>query len=696
MNTLQIIKALIVGAMILVGFGMAGHTVYWLLRYVKMGKKEARFDSIGERMRKFLVFVVGQRRVIFEFPGVLHAFIFWGFLILQVETVEYMIRGFAPHFHWSLIIGDSAYNGVLFLQDIFGVLILIAISIAAVRRYLLRPTHAVISMDAAVILALIGGLMVTKFFANGAEIALGNFAHDTSWTPVATFFSNLLAEGPRSSTSSGMSAFYHVNYFIHIGIVVFFANWIPRGKHLHLIGAMPNVFFQNFGNKMSALPAVDMDEASEKMMDEEAAETFYLGAKEVEDLTWKQLLDTYACTECGRCEAYCPAFNTGKALNPMMVIHNIKDALKEKGKVVLREGKAPEECELKPVNGGFVTPDELWACTTCGACVANCPVFIEHVNSIVDMRRYLAFNAEVPQELANTYRNIEQASNPWGMSNSRRGDWANTMEIPTLKALGRAPDVLFYVGCAGSFDDRQKRVSTAFAEILIEAGIDFAILGREEKCCGDTARRSGNEYLYWSLATENIETFKKYGVTKIVTTCPHGYNIIKNEYPQLGGHFEVMHHTEFIQELIELNKLSFKPGSHETITYHDSCYLGRWNQVYEAPRAVLSAIPGTQLVEMEKSHRTSMCCGAGGGRMWMEEDAGKRVNVERADQAIATACSTLAIACPFCMTMLDDGLKHRAKEEQIDALDIAEIVAKRMIKTKSQESSSSQSSEKAA
>lgn len=650
---------------VLIAFGLAATTVFWLLRYVATGSGKPELNNVAERIRGFMVYVVGQRRVINEPTGVLHLFIFWGFVILQLETLEYMVRGFFYNFHMSLLVGDTLYNFLLFLQDMAGVLVLTALMLAAVRRYVVRPRNVMHSNDALIIILSISALMVTKFLANGAEIVLAGstLAHSPEWTPVATWVGAKL-EGFGLATA-GM---YHSNYILHLLIVAFLANYIPFGKHLHLIGAMPNVFFRKL-EPSGALYPIDMED--------ENIESY--GAAKIEDLSWKQLLDTYACTECGRCEKYCPAYNTGKALNPMMIIHKVKDHLREKGEAVLRKKSVGEDHEWPILAGGIISKEELMACTTCGACVANCPVFIEHVDTIVDMRRYLALmDADFTPEVSRTFKNMENNSNPWGISSSYRGDWTDGLDIPMLSELSSPPEYLFWVGCAGSFDDRQKKVSQAFAKILKAANVSFAILGSEEGCTGDPARRIGNEYLYWMLATQNIETLNTYGVRKIITTCPHCFHTIGKEYPQLGGNYEVVHHTEFLSRLIDENRLQIKPTVKTRITYHDSCYIGRWNNSYDAPRHILNAIPGVEVQEMELNKAQSFCCGAGGGRMWMEEHEGKRVNIERTDQALATNPEAIAVACPFCLTMFDDGLKNRGAEN-IPLRDLAEIVAENLI-----------------
>ncbi len=434
----------LIALLVFVGFGFAARTVYWLLRYVAWGKGELTVNDVPRRIKDFLTYVIGQRRVIAEPAGMVHLFIFWGFLILQIETIEYMIRAVSFEFHFSALIGLGPYNIALFFQDIFGGLVLLAIGIGAVRRFIVKPKHTVVSADAAVIMVLIGSLMITKFLANGAEIAYmpaQTLGHDPAFTPIA-FATSQVIEGIGAG-QNGQFWLYHANYWVHLAVVVFFANYIPFGKHLHLIGAMPNIFFMKHGPK-GALNPIDMEDPN--------IESF--GAGEVEELSWKQLLDTYACTECGRCEHYCPAFNTGKPLNPMMIIHKIKDTLREKGEIVVRNKEELPE-DYPKLTGEVITKEELWACTTCGACVENCPVFIEHVDSIVDMRRHLALmEADFSPEVSRTFRNMEKNSNPWGISSSYRGDWAEGLDIPLMSELSEPPEYLFWIGCAGSFDDR--------------------------------------------------------------------------------------------------------------------------------------------------------------------------------------------------------------------------------------------------
>ena len=665
---MDFLRPLIVAIAFGVGFYFAGQTVYWLFRYLTLGMtdKRTRLDDLNPRLIGFAQLVGGQTRVIREYAGMLHFFVFWGFLMLQVETFEYMIRGFFPTFTFGQIIGLTAYNGLLLAQDVAGLLVLAAVTLLGIRRFIVRPAHSIQTSDAAVILAGIGGLMVTKFLFHGAEIATTPVADiaerwDTSFTPVASFVATLFGGPATQQPSGGLHLFGQSMYFGHLAIVVFFANYIPLGKHLHLLGAMPNVFFRKL-EPNGALYPIDLEN--------ENAE--YFGASKLEDLSWKQLLDTYACTECARCEHYCPAFNTGKELNPMQIIHKLKDHIKEKGRIVLQEGKKDHEFPL--LAGGIISKEELMACTTCGACVANCPVNIEHVDTIIDMRRYIVLTeSDVSPEVSRTFKNMERSQNPWGVPNRTRAEWAEGLDIPLMSELETPPEYLFWVGCAGSFDDRQKKVTQAMAKILKRAGVSFAILGPEEQCTGDAARRIGNEYLYHAMATANVEILNTYKVTKIITTCPHCFHTIGKEYPQVGGHYEVIHHTKLLNDLIRERKVTLTANSHKKYVYHDSCYIGRWNDDYSNPRQALAQVPGAEIKEMEWKERKALCCGAGGGRMWMEEHTGKRVNVHRSDMAIAAGGDAVVVNCPFCMTMISDGLK--ARDNEMLTVDLAEVVA---------------------
>jgi len=653
------------------GFGVAGYFLFWLLRYVAAGREDGRasLDNLRPRVGGFVTYVLGQARTIREFGGWLHFFIFWSFVVLQAETIEFVVKAFVPSFRWSQVFGQSVYNGIIFVQDTMTFLLLIVIVAAIIRRFVVRPEHTTQTLDGAIILGLEMALIMTRFIAHGAELAAAHGPSEIGWDPVWSPFSSGFAwlfGGPLSDPGNHLfHGIYVVMYLMHLSVIVFFAYWISTGgKHLHLIGATTNVFFRKLEPKGSLYP-VDLED--------ETAESF--GAGRMEDLSWKQLLDTYACTECARCEHYCPAFNTGKELNPMMIIQKLKSHVKTKGAQVYRDGG---EDDFATLAGGIISREELMACTTCGACVANCPVFIEHVDTIVNMRRYLVLTeGDVDAEVARTFRNMENNANPWGVSNSRRGDWAEGLDIPLMSELDHTPEYLFWVGCAGSFDDRAKKVTMAMARILKAAGVDYAILGPEEKCTGDAARRIGNEYVYWTLAQGNVEVLNKYNVTKVITTCPHCFHTIGKEYPQLGGNYEVVHHTRLLNQLLKENRLRLSMTGSKSVAYHDSCYIGRWNGDYSPPRETLAQVPGIEIREMAWNQRKALCCGAGGGRMWMEEHQGKRVNIHRTDMAIETGADELVVNCPFCMTMLSDGVKQR--ESGMEAKDLAEVVAERLI-----------------
>ena len=670
---MDIFTAVAVALILIAGFGIAGYELFWKFRYVVAGRNDGRasFDQLGDRAAGFVKFVLGQARTIREFGGMLHFFIFWGFIVLQTATIELFIRGFFPEFRLGQLIGQGAYSGMLFVQDMFHVLVFLAVTAAIIRRFVIRPEHTTQTFDAAVILGLEIALVVTAYLAHGFEIAYmepSALGWDAGYTPVALAVASLFGGQPEVGANG--PEIYHllftVFYLLHIGVIAFFAYWISTGgKHIHLIGATSNVFFRKLDPK-GALYPIDLE-------DEDVE---YYGASKMEDLSWKQLLDAYACTECARCEHYCPAFNTGKELNPMMIVQKLKGHLKEKGERVYRKG---EEDDYAALAGGIISKEELFACTTCGACVENCPVFIEHVDTIIDMRRYLVLTeADMPAEWGRTFRSIENSSNPWGISSSKRADWAQGLDIPLMSELnGRVPEYLFFVGCAGSFDDRQKKVTQSMAKVLKAANVDFAILGPEEGCTGDAPRRAGNEYLYWMCATQNVELLNEYKITKIITTCPHCFHTIGKEYPQLGGNYEVVHHTQVLNELMRDGRVSLRNNGERRYAYHDSCYIGRWNDDYSNPREALGQVPGVEMVEMAWNKGQALCCGAGGARMWMEEHEGKRVNQARADMALETKPDGLVVNCPFCMTMLTDGLA--ARDANFTPMDLAEVVAESLV-----------------
>jgi Fe-S oxidoreductase len=493
---------------------------------------------------------------------------------------------------------------------------------------------------------------------------------------------------------------FRIFWFTHIIIFFSFLVYLPRSKHLHLMATPFNVFFSNYAPK-GALPLMENLEEREDY-----------GVSKPEQFTWKQLLDGYACTECGRCNTVCPATNTDKPLFPKEIILGVKEALFVESNQILGENtiwsrlgvagvKADETgvekaAHHEPMVGGIITNDALWACTTCRACMEICPVAIEHVPKIVDMRRHLVMEeSDFPTEVTSLFNNIERNSNPWEISNDKRAEWAAGLDIP-LMAENPDADVLYWVGCMGSFDERNKKVATAVAKILKAAHVNFAILGPEEWCTGDPARRIGNEYLWQMMAQQNIETLDGYGFNRssalnghassngngavakhrtVVTACPHCFNTIQNEYPQLGGDYEVIHHTTFINNLLENQSITLPEGfDKRKLTYHDPCYIGRYNDVYDEPRRVLNVLNSKGVTEMHRNRNKSFCCGGGGGRAWMEETIGERVNQTRVNEALETGASVLAAACPFCITMFDDGIKGVEAEEKMQTEDIAEIV----------------------
>jgi Fe-S oxidoreductase/nitrate reductase gamma subunit len=643
-----------------------------------MGKPEMRLDNMGERIKAVILEGLLQVKTWRDlYPGIMHGLIFFGFFVLifgaAFDAGQHHIT--EPLLSWTFLKGNF-YLGFSFLMDLFGLFVLVGVVMALDRRFVTKPDRLGYkgaqdtTPDDVIVLLLIGAIIVTGFIAEALRIYVTNPPWEVwsfvGWTLSRTF----------TGIDYGTAKILHkLSWWGHAVLALGFIAYIPYSRLLHMITTPANHF----------LKSLKPTGFIEPIRDFENAEAFGVG--KLEDFTWKQIFDSDACTRCGRCQDGCPAYLTGKPLSPKKMIQDIKTFWLTKAPAAVKaaktgapaEGEAPaEEATGKALVGEVVDLHELWACTNCMYCMEHCSASIEHVPKIIDMRRYKVLTeADFAPELQLTCRNMENNSNPWGVGSHLRGDWAKELGI---KTLAEDPNVeyLFYVGCSGSFDDRGKKISIAFAKILQEAGVSFGILGTEEGCCGDSAMRAGNEYLFQTLAQVNIELMNGYGVKKIIAICPHGYNTLKKDYPNFGGNYEVYHHTEIIAKLIADGKIKLTQNLPGTFVYHDSCFLGRYNDVYEQPRQILKAIPGLKLVEMERNLDKSFCCGAGGARMWMEEDIGERINNARTKQAIAAKADTIAVGCPFCLTMMSDGIKDNQMTETMAAWDIAELVVKAM------------------
>jgi Fe-S oxidoreductase/nitrate reductase gamma subunit len=614
-----------------------------LFSYLKLAKKpDNRFDNYSERIKKVFLIAFAQTKLLRDpIAGILHLMIFWAFMIFSFAVIESIIQGFLPKFNLSFL--GWFYTFITFSKDIFGIFVIIAVLFSLYRRFIQKIPRLNVDksgkVDAAFILLMILFVAVSMFGYNSASFAGNGFNyHEYEFRPVSATISNFLFK----NSDFDFNAIYEFFWWMHILIIFIFLNFLPYSKHLHVLTSIPNVFFANSEPERNTIKPINLED--------ENAETF--GASDIEELSWKQILDGYSCTECGRCSYACPAHTVGKSLSPREIIVNIRKRVEDIAPLVLAGNQENELLNKKLVHN-YVTDTQLWDCTTCMACVQECPVMIEHLDSIIDMRRYLVLSeSEFPSNLNIVFRSLETNFTPWAFNHSDRGAWAEGMNIKTM-AEDANGEVLFWVGCAGSYDDRYKKVSIAFAKIMQIAGVDFRILGNEEKCNGDSARRLGNEYLAQMLMQENIQVLNSYNVKKIVTACPHCFHSLKNEYIQFGGNFEVKHHSEFIAELLEQGKLKIKENSlNNKITFHDSCYLGRYNNIYEQPRKVLESSGKFELIEMQRNKSKGFCCGAGGGRMFLEDEQGGRINEERTKEALSTGADIIASACPFCMTMI--------------------------------------------
>ena len=636
-------------------------------------------DHVERRLRALLLYGIAQLRMFRDpGPGLMHAAIFWGFVILTIGTANRVTFGLVQAIAaWP--VDGWLWRLTVLVQSLLAASVLVAIVYALARRLLVRPARLTLTRDGLTILLLIGGVVLSEVLAEAFRLARYGDPYALS-EPLPWTLSGPLASLPPAVLELAFAAFWWANLLL----VCYFLVYLPRSKHLHIVTAVFNVPFAS-QRPRGELPAMDLE-----------AESARFGLKTIEDLRWKDLLDGFTCTECGRCQAACPAWATGKPLNPKTLVMGLREmAVEAEVGVPLipwppaAPGSAlPRDALERPIVDRAIPYDAVWDCVTCGACVEACPVLIEHVDKIVGLRRNLVLEeSRFPSELTAAFTSLERYGNIWGQPQATRLDWARDLPFPVRTAAEVVADggadavadleCLYWVGCAASFDDRNRRVARAFVTCLAAAGVSFAVLGQEESCSGDPARRMGNEYVYQLLATQNLATLERYRPRAIVTACPHCFNTLGAEYSQFGGHYEVIHHSQFLARLVAEGRLRPELEREGALTYHDSCYLTRYNGVVAEPRSALEAVPGVQLREMERRGRNSFCCGAGGGRMWMEETRGTRINAERTRQALATGADAVATACPFCLVMLRDGLADATagSERAVGAQDIAEIMA---------------------
>ena len=662
------------------GFGAAAFVLYFrVIRLVLLGRPTNRFDQPLRRVIGAIPLTLGQRRVLQSVSlrrdraGLAHFFIFWGFLSFLLSYVVFIYGDLAWRPIRDALVEDSpdrplshrllTDTGVQVFTsyiDMLAALFLVVLAWAALRRWVARPDRLRFDLterwESAIILGLIALLMVLTLLTEAFYVASGGEGPESS-APVGSAIGHFLSDaGISEALAGGLQALF---WWAHLGVILGFGIYIPLSKHMHLLASPLSFVFRTL-EPMGTLPTPQ---------DLETSESF--GAARVQEFTWKELLDGYACAVCGRCTDSCPAHISGKTLSPMHIAENLKDHLLDTGPGVL---KGEDEQDSRPLIGRWIGEEALWDCVTCGACEQECPVGVEHIDSIVDMRRHLVMEqAKMPDSAMNALSSIEQRGHPWRGTPYSRTDWAEGLGV---KTLAQHPDaeVLFWVGCTAALEQRSRSVARSMASVLKRAGVDFAILGDEEQCTGDPARRLGNEYLYQTLAGQNIETFRRYNVKKVVTTCPHCFNTIKNEYPHLGGEYQVQHYTEFVTDLIEAGKIKPVVPVDATVAYHDSCYLGRHNGVYDPPRQLAASIPGVKLVEMERCRERGFCCGAGGGHMWMDESRGERINHVRTEQFLETGADTVGVSCPFCLQMLEEGIGSKGLGDQKRARDLLEIL----------------------
>ena len=681
---------------------LAGRRMWWLYRVARSGQPAPeRIAAVREHPGRDVEVqaseVVGQRKLLrWSVPGTAHALTFWGFIVLLLTIIE----AYGALFDRSFAIpgiGHWAFIG--FVEDLFAVGVLAGIITFAIIRLRTSPARegresrfAGSHTGAAwFVLLMIFLVIATLLLYRGAQINTGFFPY-----PHGAFASQLVGHW-LAPLGTGVNSVLETTFILaQIAVIMAFGVFLTYSKHLHIVIAPVNVLFSRRPDGLRALQPM---RSGGKVLDFEEADpdTDIFGRGKIEDFTWKGMLDMATCTECGRCQSQCPAWATGKPLSPKKLIMDLRDHALAKGPYLLAASDAerdalPEHIKqeaVRPLVGdsdshGVIDPDVLWSCTNCGACVEECPVDIEHIDHISDMRRYqVLIESAFPVEAAGMLKNLENKGDPWGMGAARRAEWMEGLgfEVPVVDGpVGDDVEYLFWVGCAGALEDRARKTTRAIATLLHTAGVKFAVLGPAETCTGDPARRMGNEFVYSMLAQQNIETLNEAAPRTIVASCPHCFNALANEYPQLDGNYQVIHHTQLLARLVDEGKLTPVTPVAEKITYHDPCFLGRHNKVFTAPRQIMEQVPGVQPVEMHRCKERGFCCGAGGARMWMEERIGKRINTERIDEALATNPDTVSTACPYCLVMLGDAIsaKKAAGEasESLEIVDVAQLLAR--------------------
>jgi len=687
-------RQILFSVILLITFSVFFFTVNNLIRYFKLTRSAFPVKNFGERFGLMMRVAFGQTKI-FRRPviGFFHAMVFWGFCVIIIGSIEMVIDGLAGT-DKALHIFGPVHDVIMASGDIFALLVAISVIIFLVRRIFLhikrfegaemkKRSH----IDANISLTLILLLMISLLTMNtgyiGYKTAAGEQIHGLY--PVSLLFSPLFS----GTSLKNFRLIYDISWWTHILLIFIFANYLPYSKHFHVFMSVPNVFLSRLGPIGKLTNMDNITREVRMMLDPNAAITVSasdippdrFGVKDAEDASWKNYFDSLSCTECGRCTSVCPANITGKKLSPRKIMMDLRARMKEKGPEMISKGR--DYNDNRSLLRDYITEEEIWACTTCNACVQECPVNISQPELIIAMRRYLVLEeGAAPGELKTVFNNIENNGAPWQYSSEDRTLWAKGMEseVPVMADLiarGEKPEFLFWVGCAGAYDDRYKKVTRAFAKILSYLNVSYAVLGKEETCTGDPARRAGNEMLYQMQAMQVIDTFNRYEVTKIITICPHCYNVFKNEYPDLDGNYKIINYIQFLATLINEGKLKIDPVAlnNVSVTYHDPCYLGRANEIYDEPRTVLRSLTAN-FEEMDRKRSFALCCGAGGAQMFKEAEKGdKEIFMERTEDALKTGASVLATACPFCMTMLTDGLKYKNREEDVKNLDVAELVA---------------------